>query len=81
MPRGASFDSASGYKSRLPPPRRISTTVFQSKEKGEQDTKHTHMLMQFGQFIDHEITSSVKTGKFTLNVQFILMEMERFWIN
>ena len=63
MPRGASYDPASGYKSRLPAPRKISTNVFQSKGNGTQDTKHTHMLMQFGQILDHELTATTKTGK------------------
>ena len=61
-PRGATYDPQSGYKSRLPNPRKISTQVFQSKGNGTEDNKHTHMLMQFGQLIDHEITSTTLSG-------------------
>ena len=64
-PRGASYDQQYGYKSRLPSPRKISTQVFQSKGNGTEDKKHTHMLMQFGQMIDHEITSTTLSGKIT----------------
>ena len=61
-PRGASYDSKTGYKSRLPSPRKISTNVFQSQGNGTEDKKHTHMLMRFGQMIDHEITSTTLSG-------------------
>ena len=61
-PRGATYDPQTGYKSRLPNPRKISTQVFQSKGNGTEDKKHTHMLMQFGQLIDHEITSTTLSG-------------------
>ena len=62
LPRGAIYDDAVGYKSRLPSPRKISTLVFQNKGNGTEDVKHTHMLMQFGQMIDHELTSTTKIG-------------------
>ena len=62
-PRGAIYDPATGYRSRLPSPRKISTGVFQSQGNGTEDIKHTHMLMQFGQMIDHELTSTTKSGK------------------
>ena len=62
LPRGAIYDHTVGYKSRLPSPRKISTLVFQNKGNGTEDAKHTHMLMQFGQMIDHELTSTTKIG-------------------
>ena len=62
-PRGATYDVNSGYRSRLPNPRKISTVVFQSQGNGTEDNRHTHMLMQFGQLIDHELTSTFKSGK------------------
>ena len=62
-PRGSTYDPKSGYRSRLPNPRKISTVVFQSQGNGTEDNRHTHMLMQFGQLIDHELTSTFKSGK------------------
>ncbi len=61
MPRGATYDPSSGYKSRLPGPRQLSTTVFKSTNIS--DPRHSHMLMQFGQFLDHDITSTPNSGK------------------
>lgn len=57
-PRGAKFDEKLGYLSRLPSPRAISKTLFKSKNETSGD--HTHMLMMFGQFIDHDLTRATK---------------------
>ena len=47
---------------RLPSPRKVSQTIFQSKN--ESDEERTHMLMQFGQFLAHDMTRTTKEGKY-----------------
>lgn len=64
MPRGAKFVKEKGYLSRLPSPRKVSAKVFLPKNVS--DGVHTHALMQFGQFIDHDLASTVKNGEYFL---------------
>ena len=45
-----------GYK--LPPPRQVSTQLIRTNETSNDD-RYSHMLMQWGQFIDHDISHTV----------------------
>eukprot|EP00094_Tigriopus_californicus_P005399 TCALIF_05205-PA protein Name:"Similar to Pxt Chorion peroxidase (Drosophila melanogaster)" AED:0.03 eAED:0.03 QI:113/0.9/0.90/1/1/1/11/71/1447 len=54
MPRGARYDSKKGYRSVLPSPRQISANFHINRNIS--DPTHSHMLMQFAQFIAHDIT-------------------------
>jgi len=58
MPRGAIFDANYGYMSRLPSPRKVSTSVILSRNIS--DPTHAHIMMQFGQFLDHDLSSTSK---------------------
>ena len=60
-PRGAQYEFDSGYTSRLPNPRLISA-VFHAAPRNVTDPNHTHMFMQFGQFIDHDVAGFAKPG-------------------
>jgi len=59
MPRGAKFQVDVGYLSRLPSPRKVSAAIIKSKNVS--DTTHTHAVMQFGQFLDHDFSSTAKS--------------------
>jgi len=59
-PRGGRYSDTQGYTSRLPSARKISRALFQSKN--ESDGDRTHMLMQYGQFIDHDVSRTTKEG-------------------
>uniref|UniRef100_A0A3P8Q8C0 Ig-like domain-containing protein n=1 Tax=Astatotilapia calliptera TaxID=8154 RepID=A0A3P8Q8C0_ASTCA len=56
LPRGATDRVHNGYK--LPLPRLVSTTMIGS-ETITPDDRYTHMLMQWGQFLDHDLDSTV----------------------
>ena len=58
MPRGAKYVKGSGYQSRLPSARKVSSEILQSKNVS--DPTHTHALMQFGQLLDHDMSWSGK---------------------
>ena len=60
LPRGSDFHPNEGYRSRLPSPRLISASIFVGNNVS--DDLHTHMLMQFGQFLDHDLTATSKDG-------------------
>jgi len=65
LPRGASeWSETTGYVSEtLPSPRKISDVVFQQgNESLTESTTNTHMLMQWGQFIDHDMVSTSKSS-------------------
>ena len=47
--------------SKLPSPRKISSVVHRVKETGSKPTASV-MLMQFGQFLDHDITLTPEQG-------------------
>ena len=55
-PRGGRLDR------RLPNPRAMSKKNHPDENKP--DTRYTHMVMQFGQFLDHDLTLTPKDGKF-----------------
>jgi len=59
MPRGARFKVGSGYLSRLPSARKVSAAIITSKNTT--DETHTHAVMQFGQFLDHDFSSTAKS--------------------
>ncbi len=50
-----------GYLSRLPSPRVVSSNLMMGGNVS--DDLHSHVLMQFGQFLDHDISSNSKKGK------------------
>uniref|UniRef100_A0A665TXX2 Ig-like domain-containing protein n=1 Tax=Echeneis naucrates TaxID=173247 RepID=A0A665TXX2_ECHNA len=56
LPRGATEQLHNGY--RLPLPRLVSTTMI-GTETITPDDRYTHMLMQWGQFLDHDLDSTV----------------------
>uniref|UniRef100_H3CS91 Peroxidasin n=1 Tax=Tetraodon nigroviridis TaxID=99883 RepID=H3CS91_TETNG len=56
LPRGATEGPHNGY--RLPLPRLVSTTMI-GTETITPDDRYTHMLMQWGQFLDHDLDATV----------------------
>jgi len=65
LPRGVSppHNHNHGYLSSLPSPRVISDTIMGEGDQNETESKtNTHMLMQWGQFIDHDIISTSKSA-------------------
>uniref|UniRef100_A0AAV2JCT5 Peroxidase n=1 Tax=Knipowitschia caucasica TaxID=637954 RepID=A0AAV2JCT5_KNICA len=56
LPRGSMERPHNGY--RLPLPRLVSTTMI-GTETITPDDRYTHMLMQWGQFLDHDLDATV----------------------
>ncbi|CAG5866190.1 unnamed protein product, partial [Menidia menidia] len=56
LPRGSLDQPRHGFK--LPLPRLVSTTMI-GTESVTPDDRYTHMLMQWGQFLDHDLDSTV----------------------
>ena len=52
---------AGGYTSVLPSPRSVSS-AFHGPKNGSDDARHSQILMQFGQFIDHDVAATLKGG-------------------
>ena len=51
----------SGYASTLPSPRAVSAGLEQLPASADQESKtNSHMLMQWGQFIDHDMLDTAK---------------------
>jgi len=65
LPRGVSlpFSREQGYQSSLPSPRVIVDTIMREGEQNDTESvTNTHMVMQWGQFIDHDIISTSKAA-------------------
>jgi hypothetical protein len=62
LPRGAKYSFSDGYTTRLPNPRKISTKFHTAKNVSDR-TKHTHMFMQFAQFVDHDVVAVHNFGE------------------
>merc|ERR1719430_2422976 len=63
LPRGVTLPPSpeQGYQSSLPSPRVISDTIMSEGDQNDTESKtNTHMVMQWGQFIDHDIISTSK---------------------
>ena len=67
LPRGGLSSST------LPSPRKISSFVHRLKEPFG-DSTVTVMLMQFGQFLDHDITLTPEQGKSKVTLEFDLIQ-------
>ena len=61
---GRSVPRGGRYPSSLPNPRWISQKNHPDSDIP--DPRYTHMVMQFGQFLDHDITLTPKDGMLTL---------------
>ncbi|XP_040581150.1 salivary peroxidase/catechol oxidase [Lepeophtheirus salmonis] len=57
-PRGSTYVKGKGYQSRLPSPRKISFTMHEDENRTSDDL--THLYMQFGQFVSHDMTKTTK---------------------
>jgi len=68
LPRGVTEynKKTGGYVSSLPSPRAVSAKVFADVEKSKRTSteskKLSHMAMQWGQFIDHDMVATAKTA-------------------
>jgi len=62
LPRGVTkYTKDNGYESSLPSPRKITDSIMiQGNENETESRMNTHMVMQWGQFVDHDI---IKTSK------------------
>ena len=60
LPRGVTnYSKETGYESSLPSPREISDSIMGEGIQDETESRvNTHMLMQWGQFVDHDIIST-----------------------
>ena len=67
------YSPQTGYTSRLPSARSISAT-FHGHKNGSDDARHSQILMQFGQFVDHDIAATVKGGTDIASAGFVTEE-------
>lgn len=74
-PRGAVYTDDEGYISRLPSPRVVSTNIMMGSNTS--DALHSHMFMQFGQFLDHDLSANSKGGKwFSFDMTIMICRLE-----
>ena len=64
LPRGVTtYSKELGYESSLPSPRFISDKICREGDQEETESSvNTHMLMQWGQLIDHDILATSKSA-------------------
>ena len=72
---GVSVPRGGRTPSRLPNPRFVSQKNHPDSDLP--DPRFTHMVMQFGQFLDHDLTLTPKDGKhsssFYMEVQYLML--------
>ena len=73
---GRSVPRGGRHPSSLPNPRWISQKNHPDSDIP--DPRYTHMVMQFGQFLDHDITLTPKDGKSLINVTVFTKKMCKF---
>ena len=67
-PRGSVYTDE-GYISRLPSPRVLSSNMMLGSNVS--DSLHSHALMQFGQFLDHDLSANSKGGMYVKFLDFV----------
>ena len=75
LPRGGLTSS------KLPSARKVSRIVHQDANEGNKQGKFSQMVMQFGQFLDHDLTSTPQTRGFNHSLIRCCTEGSRMFLN
>ena len=73
LPRGGLTSST------LPSPRKVSTTVHQVIKTRKEQIKFSQMVMQFGQFLDHDLTLTPEQERDCLNPDVLSRDKKEDW--